>query len=115
MPEDIPLRAPLQQVLDDALRPLFGENLEAVYAENARHDQELRDIPVRIEREMHTICYRARERAICFGARRPDEVGYAVTAELADFRAQVQARVRAGMEAEHAEHRERIEALRVGT
>ena len=112
MTEEVPIRAPLQQALDDALRPLFGENLEAVYAENERHDQELRDIPVRIETEMHTTCYRVRERAICFGAGRPEEIGYAVTAAVADFHAEMQARIRSAMEAEHADHQRRIEALR---
>ena len=70
---------------------------------------------VRIETEMHTTCYRMRERATCFGAGRPEEIGYAITAELADFRTQMQERIRAAMEAEHAEHKRRIEALRIDT
>lgn len=98
-------------MLDDALLPLFGESLEAVSAENTRHDQELRDIPVRIETELRPMCYRARERAICVGAGRPEEVGYAVTAAVADFHAEEQARIRAAMEAEYAEHHRRVDSL----
>lgn len=42
-----------------ALRPMFGENLEAYYAEQERHDAEAREL---IDRELHEALIEAKER-----------------------------------------------------
>ena len=45
MPEDVPepIGPTLTQLLDDTLRPLFGDNLAAYHAEVERHDAEKYD------------------------------------------------------------------------
>src|SRR5262245_18450532 len=79
----------LQKSLDDALRPIFGPNLESYYIELERHDTELRAIPTRIE-----LKYQARIRALLNAQGDPEEVGYNVAGGLQALQEQIQAETR---------------------
>src|SRR4051812_20263857 len=84
----------LQQALDKTLRPILGDNLDAYYAEVERHQQELREIPDRLERELLDAVAEVMD---------PEEVNA--------LRVECAGKIRDAMLAEHQEHRKRADAL----
>lgn len=65
-----PIGQTLTQLLDDALRPLFGENLPAYHAEVERHDAETRELIDRARRVTQEKINDALDRLTFFGGDR---------------------------------------------
>ena len=112
MPEPTTLKEPIQQLLDDALRPTFGELLPEYYAEVERHQNELREIPKRFVSGFQLAFRRAYERAVAYGSFPGDEAGFRVHAELEDLRGGQDAEIHAALLAEHENHRRNVEDLK---
>jgi hypothetical protein len=63
-------RTDLKQLFDEALRPLFGDNLERYYAEVERHDAEVRELQDRARRAAQELITGALDRLTFFGGER---------------------------------------------
>jgi hypothetical protein len=68
--EPEPLAPTLKQVMDAALVPFFGDNLEAYYAEIERNDTEVRELQDRARRCAQELINGALDRLMFFGGDR---------------------------------------------
>src|SRR4051812_14568872 len=68
--EPKPLSAAIKEAQDNALRPLFGENLPAYYDEVLRYDTEIREIIDRARRVAQELINGALDRLTFFGGDR---------------------------------------------
>ena len=112
MTEPTPFRDTLQQTLDDTLRPIFGDLLPEFYAEQERHDRELRDIPTRFVSGLRVAFRRAYERRVAYGPGPADEAGFELQADFNDFQDGQDVSIREAMIAEHENHRRRVEDIK---
>jgi hypothetical protein len=112
MNEPTTLNEPIQKLLDDALRPLFGDLLPEYYAEVERHQQEQREIPKRFISGLQVTFRRAMERAIAYGPGPADEAGYELTADFNDMKDGQDISIREALEAENENHRRRVEEIK---
>ena len=114
MPEDLPapIGLTLQQITDDALRPLFGENLPAFYAEQERHQAEARELIERATRVTRKLVSDALDRLTFFGG---DRLALLPEAErnTAARRADVDRELHEALLEVRERHERRVKALRV--
>mgnify|MGYP000473184217 CR=1 FL=1 len=106
------LNQPIQQLLDDALRPVFGDLLPEYYAEQERHDRELREIPTRFMSGLHVAFRRAYERRVAYGPGPADEAGFELQADFRDMKDGQDISIREAMLAEHENYRLRVEEIK---
>ena len=108
------IRADLNRLLDDALRPLFGGNLEAYYAEVERHDTEVRDLQERARRAAQTLVIGALDRLTFFGG---DRLALLPEAERMTQarRADIDRELHERLAGEKETHARRVAALRIVT
>jgi hypothetical protein len=110
--EPTPLAPALQQAMDEALRPLFGENLPAYYAEVGRYDTEIRDIIERARRVAQELIDGALDRLTFFGGERRAFLGCALENTQAQ-RAELDRELHERLVTEKQTHHRRVAALRV--
>ena len=97
----------LSEVIDDALKLLLGDNVEAYFLELERHDRAVRTIGERVREQMQ-----GKFQAILKGhTGEPEENGFGVAAETDVLRIRTHEAVRRALEAEHADHRRRVARL----
>lgn len=77
MEEPQPIGPTLTQLLDDALRPLFGDNLAAYHAEVERHQAEAAELIDRARRVTQELISGALDRLTFFGGDRAAFLGEA--------------------------------------
>jgi hypothetical protein len=72
-----PIGPTLDKLMADALRPLFGENLPAYFAEAERHDAEVRELIERARTVTQELLNAALDRLTFFGGERAAFLGEA--------------------------------------
>ncbi len=79
MPENDPssLAPALQQAMDDALRPMFGENLSKYYTAVEKHQADARELIERARRVTQELIDAALDRLTFFGGDRASLLGEA--------------------------------------
>lgn len=108
--EPQPIDRELEDALINALYPVFGENLNLFFDEQLRHDKALRDISERFTSGVQLAFTRAFNRALTDGNL---EQGFAVHAQIEDYRGGQDAEIKAARDAEIELHRKNVEALKV--
>jgi hypothetical protein len=78
MHEPEPLAAPLQQAMDSALRPMFGERLPDYYAATEAHQAEARELIERARSVERELIDAALDRLTFFGGERRAFLGAAL-------------------------------------
>ena len=106
------IRTDLIRLLDDALRPIFGDNLERYYAEVERHDAEVRELQERARLAAQELVTGALDRLTFFGGDRLallPEAERITSAQRMDLDRELHER----LVGEKQTHNRRVAALRV--
>ena len=106
------IRTDLNRLLDDALRPIFGDNLESYYAEVERHDAEVRELQERARLAAQELVTGALDRLTFFGGDRLallPEAERITSAQRMDLDRELHER----LVGEKQTHNRRVAALRV--
>jgi len=114
MPENEPthLAPALQRVMDDALRPMFGENLPLYYAAVEKHQAEARELIDLGHRVTQELISAALDRLTFFGGDRLAFLGDAHEHTKAQ-RSDLDKELHDALVAERERFEERVKALRI--
>ncbi len=77
--DSTPLASPLQQAMDYALRPMFGDSLPAYYLATEHHQEEARELIARARTVTQELIDAALDRLTFFGGERLAYLGEAHT------------------------------------
>ena len=109
-----PLASPLQQAMDDALRPMFGDSLPAYYLATEQHQAEARELIDRARTVTQELIDAALDRLTFFGGERLAHLGEAHTITQAQ-RAEIDKELHEALVAERERHNRRVEGLQINT
>lgn len=98
--------------MEDALRPLFGENLPAYFAEVERYDAEICELQDRTRQCVQELLNAALDRLTFFGGDRAAFLGEAHTNTQAQ-RAEVDKELHEALVEARERHNRRVKALRI--
>jgi len=114
MPEDEPstINPAIQEVMDKALVPMFGENLPLYYAAVERHQGDARELIDRARRVTQELISAALDRLTFFGGDRLALLGDAHEHTKAQ-RAELDKELHEALVAERQRFEDRVKALRI--